>query len=168
MLRKTTLEDIECVVKLYNQASAYFKENNIDQWQNNYPNKQSLINDIEKGFSFVLEQENTICASMACIPEKDMDYDTIYEGSWLNDEPYLTIHRIVVDNKAKNTGVAHQMMQEAISYAKKLNIDNIRIDTHQDNKAMLRFLEKEGFVYCGVVYIHGVSKRLAFQKELID
>ncbi len=168
MLRKTRFDDIERVVVLYKQASTYFKENNIDQWQNNYPNKQSLINDIDKGFGFVLEQHNIILASMACIPEKDVDYDVIYEGSWLNNETYLTIHRIVVDNKVKNTGIAHQMMQEASNYAKKQNIHNIRIDTHQDNKSMLRFLEKEGFVYCGIVYIHGVSKRLAFQKRIVD
>ena len=54
MIRETTLDDIEQVIALYNQAIEYFKENNINQWQNNYPNRQSLINDINNKVSFVL------------------------------------------------------------------------------------------------------------------
>src|SRR5690554_2707162 len=166
MIRETTFDDIEQVIALYNQAIEYFKENNINQWQNNYPNRQSLINDINNKVSFVLEQDNRITGSMACISKGDVDYNTIYEGAWLNDESYLTIHRIVVDNSVKNKGVAQQMMQEAYKYARNLNIYNIRIDTHQDNQAMLRFLKKEQFVFCGIVYINGISKRLAFQKKI--
>jgi len=31
--------------------------------------------------------------------------------------------------------------------------DNIRIDTHHDNKIMQRLLQENGFVHCGVIFL---------------
>ena len=41
---------------------------------------------------------------------------------------------------------------------------SIRIDTHEDNKPMRRFLEKCGFKFCGIIYLEDGSKRLAYEK----
>lgn len=41
--RKTTIEDINKIMAIFKQAQQqYFKDNYIDQWQNNYPNIQTL------------------------------------------------------------------------------------------------------------------------------
>ena len=39
-------------------------------------------------------------------------------------------------------------------------IDNIRIDTHRDNKPMRHLLEKYGFTYCGIIYLLNGDERL--------
>ena len=49
---------------------------------------------------------------------------------------------------------------------KELNYDSIRVDTHKDNKSMLRFIEKNGFQKCGIVYIRKTDERIAFEKPL--
>ena len=38
--RKALEADIENIMEIIRQARNYFKENGIDQWQNNYPNFQ--------------------------------------------------------------------------------------------------------------------------------
>ena len=43
---------------------------------------------------------------------------------------------------------------------------NLRIDTHADNKVMQHVLEKNGFAYCGKIYLQDGAMRLAYQKCL--
>lgn len=42
-LRKSSRSDIESIMKIIHQAQNYFKENGIDQWQNNYPNEETIL-----------------------------------------------------------------------------------------------------------------------------
>jgi RimJ/RimL family protein N-acetyltransferase len=44
--------------------------------------------------------------------------------------------------------------------------DNIRIDTHDDNKTMQHILLKNGFTYCGIIYLKNGDERLAYQKVI--
>lgn len=41
---------------------------------------------------------------------------------------------------------------------------NLKIDTHRDNIVMQHLLDKNGFKYCGVVYLENGSERIAYQK----
>ena len=42
-IRKAKMEDIDQALQLVDAAKAYFKANDINQWQDGYPNKESLI-----------------------------------------------------------------------------------------------------------------------------
>ena len=48
--------------------------------------------------------------------------------------------------------------------------DRIRIDTHRQNASMQRMLEKNGFAYCGIIYLQdgaeAGAERLCFDKLL--
>ena len=45
--RKSTINDMPDIMNIFKQAQSYFKENRIDQWQNNYPNENVISNDIK-------------------------------------------------------------------------------------------------------------------------
>ena len=60
ILRQTKLEDISRVMEIINQAKSYFKENGIDQWQDGYPNEETIKRDIEKNEAYVLVDEDQI------------------------------------------------------------------------------------------------------------
>ena len=49
--RRTEVSDLDKVMNIIKQAQNYFKENNIDQWQNNYPNEEVINDDINKKYS---------------------------------------------------------------------------------------------------------------------
>ena len=36
------IEDISRVIDIINQAKTYFKNNDIDQWQDGYPNEETI------------------------------------------------------------------------------------------------------------------------------
>ena len=45
--RKSVKSDIPEIMGIIKQAQDYFKEKNIDQWQNGYPNEEVINNDMK-------------------------------------------------------------------------------------------------------------------------
>jgi len=45
-------------------------------------------------------------------------------------------------------------------------IHSIKIDTHEQNISMQRLLDKNGFQYCGVIFVADQSPRVAYEKIL--
>ncbi|MCD8028901.1 MAG: GNAT family N-acetyltransferase [Erysipelotrichaceae bacterium] len=165
MIRNSISTDIKDIMILIHQAQNYFKENNIDQWQDGYPNEMQIQDDINKKCSYVLD-DNNIIGTMYFAIEDDENYAVI-DGAWLTkNQPYAVIHRIVVDNNYKGHGLAKQLLDFAIEECNKENIHSIRIDTHHDNLSMQRFLTKNGFLLCGNITLQSGDPRIAFEKIL--
>ncbi|MGL5345761.1 MAG: GNAT family N-acetyltransferase [Peptostreptococcaceae bacterium] len=164
--RKTSSQDIEYVMKIINKSQDYFKEQGIDQWQNNYPNSEVIQEDIDKDSSYVLLNNNQIVGTTALSFDGESTYDNIYEGEWLTTSDFAVIHRIAVDNSFKGLGFASKIISEVENICLLNNIKSIKVDTHEDNKSMQRLLDKCGFKYCGVIYLPDNAKRVAYEKEL--
>lgn len=159
-IRKATHNDIEHICAVFDAARKYMRQNgNMKQWKDGYPYIDIIKEDIDNGFCRVCVDDNEIIGVFTLFDGPDPCYDTIYGGSWLNDEPYGVIHRIAVNSNRK--GVASQ----CVAFAEE-SYNNLRIDTHEDNVPMRRFLQKQGFVQCGVVIIDNGEERIAFQKKI--
>ena len=59
--RKSVKSDIPKIMNIIKQAQAYFKNQNIDQWQNGYPNEKVINNDIENDEGTHKEDQETNC-----------------------------------------------------------------------------------------------------------
>lgn len=161
-IRKSTQKDIESIMRLIHQAQDYFKNAHIDQWQDGYPQNKDILNDIQKENSYVLVNSNVI-ATMYFALEEDPCYKTI-DGAWLTDQPYAVIHRIVVDENYKGKNLAKILLDYGVRICKDNHIKSIRIDTHQDNLSMQRFLTKNGFHQCGGITLLSGAPRIGFEK----
>ena len=163
--RKTKYSEIPAVMKLINQAKSYMKEQGIDQWQNGYPNEGEIAMDIAKGYSYVMEENGKIIGTMAVLFDGEPTYDKIYEGSWKTDEKdYVAIHRVAVDSECKGKGIAGAMIDEVVNMCREKGVRSIKNDTHKDNLSMQRMQAKNGFEYCGVIYLEDGAERIAFEK----
>ena len=165
-LRRTTEKDIARVMEIIRDGQRYFRQANIDQWVNNYPNEDIINEDISKGYSYVLVSEGKIVATAAVAFNGEPTYEKIYEGNWLTDEEYAVIHRIAVAEELKGQGVASVLLKMVEELCQERQVRSIKIDTHEDNKSMQRLMEKNGFIYCGIIYLESGSKRIAFEKIL--
>ncbi len=157
-IKHCTINEIDKIMQIYDSARNFMRENgNKNQWINGYPQKELILNDIKlKRFYGVYDNKNLIAVFMMLLGN-DPTYEKIYNGSWLNDEKYAVIHRIgtIVHGK----GVAKACYDFALS-----KCNNLRIDTHEDNLVMQRSLDKNGFKYCGIIYLENGDPRLAYQK----
>ena len=165
--RKATHPDIPSILVIIQQAQHYLKQHSIDQWQNGYPNHDSITNDIQNGCSYVMEENGTIIGTMAFILEEEPTYAHIYEGSWkTNGLRYATLHRVAVLEERKGSGIAGKMLQEAELLCRSCSIGSIRMDTHRENLSMQRMMQKNNFAYCGIIYLEDDAERLAYEKLL--
>ena len=164
--RKSVKSDIKEIMNIIKEAQNYFKEKKINQWQDGYPNAESIINDIESEELYVLLIDNKIIATAYLSFKGDIDYDVIYEGEWISQGDYAVVHRVAVLSEMKGHGVADELFKNIEKVCLENNINNIKIDTHRENKSMQRFLNKNGFEYCGIIYLKDNEERIAFEKIL--
>ena len=164
--KKALETDIKNIMHIIEQAQSYFKEQGINQWQDNYPNFETIKNDVNNGESYVLLKENNIVATAAVSFDGEKTYDTIYDGEWLSSSEFAVIHRVAVDNGYKGLGLASEIIKNVEKLCLNNGIYSIKIDTHEENMSMQNLLKKNGFKYCGIIYLENKSKRIAFEKIL--
>ncbi len=157
LIRRSSVDDIPRLHEIFAIARTFMAETgNPHQWADDYPSEELLLSDIESGDSYVCLMDDKIVGTFVLRGGNDPTYDIIYDGSWLNDLPYATIHRIASSGEQK--GIMHLAMQFALHH-----YNTIRIDTHRDNSVMQNAIRKEGFVYCGIIHCWNGSERLAYQ-----
>jgi GNAT superfamily N-acetyltransferase len=93
-------------------------------------------------------------------------YDDIRDGEWMTNEDFLVIHRLAVSHDVRGTDLASGIMKQAEKLCTERGVRSIKIDTHEDNVIMQKFVKKNGFKYCGTVILGSEGKRLAFEKVL--
>lgn len=157
-IRKTKPEELNILIRMYENARIFMASHgNPLQWGNTYPAPQILMDDISSGNSYVCVEHDKIIATFYYKEGIDDTYVRIYEGQWLNEAPYGVVHRITSDGRIR--GAASFCLNWAFN-----KCGNLKIDTHRDNIVMQHLLDKNGFKYCGVVYLENGSERIAYQK----
>jgi len=165
-IRQSNKNDISNIMHIINQAQESFKLAGINQWQNNYPNETSILKDIELDESYIVLDNESIIGTFALSYRNESTYDIIYDGKWLSNNIYAVIHRIAIENSYKGKGVSSYVFKVVEKWCLEKNIHSIKIDTHMDNQSMRKLLEKNGFSYCGIIYLLDGNKRLAYEKVL--
>lgn len=165
-LRPTQECDLPDVMRIIADAQNDFRVRGIDQWQNGYPNEQSIRNDIARGESYVVIRGEQVVATAMITFAPDPNYAEIYDGEWLLAEPksYATIHRIAVDLSERGRGIAEWIVRQTERMCRKRGADSLRIDTHRDNRSMQRVAEKNVMTLCGTIYLADGAERLAYEK----
>ena len=160
-IRKSTMVDLPTILNLRDKAREIMRSyGNTFQWPDGYPRDDMFKKDIELGGSHVmLDETETIVGTFALLPSPEVTYNKIYNGQWLDDEPYYVIHRIA------STPESHGVLDALLDYCES-HVDNIRIDTHEANIIMRKGLERHGYHYCGIIYLLDGNERLAFQKTI--
>ena len=157
-VRKAVPGDIGRIMEIYSSAREYMiRSGNPNQWGHSYPPIELIESDIENGRCRVVEENGRIHGVFALFSEPDPTYAVIYGGKWLNDLPYLTIHRVAGDGETK--GIFRAVADHCAALS-----DNLRADTHHDNLTMQRCLERCGFIRCGTIRLADGSPRIAYQR----
>ena len=155
-IRIATEADSETIRSVYRAAQEFMiRTGNPNQWGRSYPDEERIRADIRQNACRVLCDETGIHGVFALFRGAEPTYARIEGGEWLNSAPYVTIHRMAGD------GTVHGLFRCAVQYCKGLS-DNIRIDTHADNRIMQTLIEKNGFVKCGIIHVSDGTPRIAY------
>ena len=156
-IRKAEEGDLDRVLAIYATARETMRKNgNPHQWGTEKPLVYEVVGEIEKGHLMLAAEGEEIFGVFAMIPGRDPTYTVIDGGAWLNDEPYITLHKVASDGRRSG------IVRAAVEYALRFT-DNVRADTHADNRLMQRALTSLGFAYCGIIYLSDGDPRRAYQ-----
>lgn len=166
-IRKTTLAEFDRVMEIVEHGRAALTAAGVDQWNDGYPSKETVARDIERAVSYTVLWEDRPVATAVILTDGEPDYNEIECGRWLQNGPYITVHRVATHKDAKRIGVASYIIREAERMARSLAYPAVRIDTHRDNYVMQAFLAKNGFEKCGIIHLRrSGAERIAFEKLL--
>ena len=150
-------DDLPRIGEIYASARCFMAQNgNPNQWGNTHPPLQQLEKDIERERLYLVMNHDTVHGVFYFCVEEDPTYAEIYDGAWHSGQPYGVIHRIASDGSGG-------ILRAAVAFAL-TQTDYLRIDTHEDNRVMQKAVKKQGFRYCGIIYIADGTPRLAYDR----
>lgn len=150
--------DLPRILEIYDIAKAYMGANgNPNQWNGAYPDLETLRTDIEKQRLYVYKKDGRIHGVFMLLLEEEPTYAYIEGGSWREETPYGTIHRLAGDGEVKG------LFAKCVAFCEK-KVPYLRADTHFDNHTMQHLLEKNGFERRGIIYLKNGDPRIAYQK----
>ena len=158
-IRKAKSGQLERIMEIYDKARTFMADHgNPNQWVNGYPQRELVKRDLDKGWLYVCMQDKEIAGVFMFYQEPEPNYREIWEGSWLNDRPYGTMHRMASAGKIR--GVSAFCLEWCYNQCR-----NLKGDTHPDNYVMQNVFGKNGFKRCGIIRVEDKSLRIAYQKE---
>lgn len=166
ILRKATQSELPVIWDIIQYAIAQRKQDGSNQWQDGYPNETSIQHDLDSGYAYVMEEDNTLLLYAAIIFDKEPAYDDIV-GQWLSDGDYVVLHRVAASPLAKGKGLATRLFEMVELLCAEREVNSIKVDTNFDNIPMLKILDRLHYTYCGEVHFRGAARK-AYEKVLTN
>lgn len=157
-------EEVKKYYEIILEGMAFQRQQGFTQWTKEYPNKDTISDDVKNEKGYVIKQNGDIAGYMCIDFSKEPAYDNI-KGEWRSDMPYAVVHRMAFDKKYRGIGLSETAFKMIDKLCLEKGIKNIRVDTHFPNLRMQHILKKNGFVNCGVIMFQG-GEKLAFDKLL--
>ena len=112
---------------MFQLAISHMNQQNINQWDEWYPDRQILQEDIQKGQLSIGILDSQIVAAYVINSECDDDYIT---GNWEDkDSLFCVIHRLCIHPLHQNKKIGRNTMLHIEEAARNNNLTSIRLDT---------------------------------------
>ena len=76
------------------------------------------------------------------------------------------MHRIAICNTQRGKGIANEIISYIVDKCRSDSVASVKVDTHKGNIPMRKMLERNGFVYCGIIYLATGEERVAYEKTV--
>ncbi len=172
MIRVANICDLDGIMQVISDAKALFRQEGSDQWQDldNYPNEITITNDINNKEMYVKVINNQIVGCIVLSKIRELCYDNMKIGKWINTDNYMVIHRLAVRKEMYKRGIAQELINEMVEIAKENAVFSIKVDTKKENIRMISLLTKLNFVEVGKIYLLRSDcldkERIAFELNL--
>ncbi len=135
------------------------------QWQGKEPSLATIEEDILHQRYYVLFEDNQPCGGAALMTHEP-GYDQLLEGQWLNQDPYMVIHRLFIAPSFQGRQLSKILLTHLEQQAQQHHFHNIRIDTHALNEPMCGLLNRQQYTAVGKAWLPQAGERLVYHKVL--
>lgn len=159
-------EELDDILALTRACGKHMRENGIDQWDENYPDRASLERDIETNTLFAYRENDAVLGIVVLNETQDPEYCDI-QWSTAESDRNIVVHRLAVSPEHQGKGIARKIMDFAEEWAKENKYDAIRLDTFSQNPRNQRFYKNRGYTELGSVYLSYKKEHPYFCYELL-
>ena len=148
-IRKAQTSDLDNIMKMYKSCVAGMLKNGIDQWDDTYPNTETIAQDLESQTYYVAEENGKIIGGINIDKNQDPTYLDI---NWQDaSNQFLVVHRLGVKEGNWGDGIGKSLMIFTEELVKKKDLKSIRLDTYSGNPKAMEFYIRLGYRELGAI-----------------
>lgn len=149
IFRKASDSDLPEVWQIFQDAVEYHKTQGIAQWDEVYPDRDTVENDIHNQQMYILGENGAVLAAVVLNEEQDSQYQA---GKWqYSDGKIAMIHRLCVKSTEQHKGLGRKIMQLAEQELQRQGYTSVRLDAFTHNPFSCRLYESIGYAKTGEV-----------------
>ncbi len=150
-IRKAQTSDLDNIMKMYKSCVAGMLKNGIDQWDDTYPNTETIAQDLENQTYYVLEAKGEIIGGINIDKNQDPTYLDI---NWQDtSNQFLVVHRLGVKEENWGDGIGKSLMIFTEELVMEKDLKSIRLDTYSGNPKAMEFYIRLGYRELGAIYL---------------
>ena len=144
---KANTNQINEVFSVFSAAIINMEKQEIHQWDEIYPDKEIIAEDIARNQMYIGKIDNKITVCFVLSEEYDEEYKN---GNWQwPDARFCVIHRLCVSPDFQNQGIAAETLKYIENLCKSQGYDSIRLDCFTENPYSRRLYNKAGYSVVG-------------------
>lgn len=140
-------EDLQEVNDMFKAAIELMETQDIHQWDEIYPNKDIIYDDILKNQLYLCFLNDKLVSAFVLNKECDKEYD--YADWKYTSCEYVIIHRLCVNPEMQNKSLGKKTVRLIEEIAFKNGFGAIRLDCFTENPFAFRLYQKLGYTVTG-------------------
>ncbi|MDE5856615.1 MAG: GNAT family N-acetyltransferase [Anaeroplasmataceae bacterium] len=133
-------KDLEEIIQMKNEVKKRIIEENLPIWLDGYPFDEMILEDIEKGYGRVIEEDEKI-VGYACFHPAEVEYPP----HTFKKENLQSFGRVMVKEGFVGKHYGSYLVKSMIEEAKLMNVEGLGILADACNTKAVRLYEKYGF-----------------------
>ena len=149
IIRKANKTDLDNIMLMYKSCVKGMIANDIDQWDETYPNAGVIMEDLIAQTYFVAIENNVIIGGINI----DLDQDKTYlDINWEDtSNSFLVVHRLAVKEEFWKKKIGKKLMIFAENRVIEKRLKSIRLDTYSGNPKAMEFYRRLGYRELGSI-----------------
>ena len=149
IFRRAEPEDADAILTLYHKCVKQGKLDGSSEWDEEYPNRDTIAFDLSNGGLYVMEENAKITAAISMMEHDDLD-----ELQGWTQIRSCALARLCTDPQKRGRGLARSMINAIQETAKKLGYQATRHLSACGNQKSTDLYEKMGFRKIGKAYLY--------------
>jgi len=164
-IRAASDGDIQEIIALYKKCTVKMNQSGLFNWHDNYPDFETVKNDIQTGTLYILETDY-IQGAVALNDDQPPEYVNI---NWeYHEEPYLVVHRLAISPDQQGKGYGIRLMEFAEKLAASTACPSIRMDVYTINTPGRSLYQKLSYKELNEFYFPGFETPfVGLEKKII-
>ena len=143
VIRNSNIRDLKSTLDLFVKVTDWMLGHGIDQWNYDYPNEETIRQDIASGNHFVITENKTVIGTILLDSIQDEQYRSIHWNT--KNKDVMVIHRLGVLPQSQGQGIATSLCKFAEVYGRNNGYKTIRLDAYAGNLISNGLYEKLGY-----------------------